>query len=82
MIATGNCRFYTQSEHEFIGRVWAVRLVALSIRAVEAAEPNLLARVSWMPLIRVVVMSATINGRESCTNLSSVRESVILLVKF
>lgn len=81
MIAAGNCRFYAQSEHEFIGRVRAVRLVALSIRAVEAA-PNLLARVSWMPLIRVVVMSATINGQESCTNLSSMRESVILLVKF
>lgn len=70
-----------QSEHEFIGGIRAVRLVALSIRAVETAEPNLLARVNWMPLIRVVVMFA-INAWESCTNLSSVRESVISLVKF
>lgn len=71
MIAGGNCRFYTQSEHEFIGRIQAVRLVALSIRAVEAAELNLLACISWMPLIRIVVMLATINGQESCTSLSS-----------
>jgi len=31
-----------QSEHEFIGRIRAIRLVGLLIRAVEAAEPNLL----------------------------------------
>lgn len=27
-MATGNCRFYAQSEHEFIDRVRVVRLLA------------------------------------------------------
>lgn len=43
MMAAGNCRFYTQAEHEFIDRIPAARLVALSIRAVEAT-PNLSTR--------------------------------------
>jgi hypothetical protein len=45
MMAIGNCRFYAQSEHEFIGRVYARLVAPFDSRADGAAELNLLARV-------------------------------------